>query len=255
MRAQDMNEILINCVHCCLNSTKNRAKNYINFLLDNWNTSDLIRLSEYLCLETHDKENILNHYMICLEVLNRRNRVEPPPVSSVQQHPTNQERSRTPVHEVRTRPRSVTPEPRPPPQTPPPRPVRPIRYPRPLNTRIRYLMDDDDDDVEEGEVVENTGFLRYGNTRILTRGSILVTKLAKIEKTECPICFEFDSNSQLGCCHTFCKTCIFKHASNKIDSCCPMCRDPIKKIAVLYEDFENIVFPNNHFVKLSETST
>ena len=172
--------------------------------------------------------------------------------------------------EVRTRPRSVTPEPRPPPQTPPPRPVRPIRYPRPLNTRIRYfrylrpiryprplntriryLMDDDD---EEGEVVENTGFLRYGNTRILTRGSILVTKLAKIEKTECPICFEFDSNSQLGCCHTFCKTCIFKHASNKIDSCCPMCRDPIKKIAVLYEDFENIVFPNNHFVKLSETS-
>jgi hypothetical protein len=179
--------------------------------------------------------------MIYREVFNRRNRVEPPPVSS--------------VHEVRTTPRSVTPEPRPPPQTPPSRPVRPIRYRRPLNTRIQYLIDDDDDDVEEGEVVENTGFLRYGNTRILTRSSILVTKLAKIEKTECPICFEFDSNSQLGCCHTFCKTCIFKHVSNKIDSCCPMCRDPIKKIAVLNEHFENIVFPNNHFVKLSETST
>ena len=238
MRAQDMNQILINC---CLNSNINWAKSYINLLLDSWNTSDLIRLSEYLYLQTHDKENILNHYMIYREVFNRRNRVEPPPVSS--------------VHEVRTRPRSVTPEPRPPPQTPPPRPVRPIRYPRPLNTRIQYLIDDDDDDVEEGEVVENTGFLRYGNTRILTLSSILVTKLAKIEKTECPICFEFDSNSQLGCCHTFCKTCIFKHVSNKIDSCCPMCRDPIKKIAVSNEHFENIVFPNNHFVKLSETST
>lgn len=238
MRAQDMNKILINC---CLNSNINWAKSYINLLLDCSNTSDLIRLSEYLYLQTHDKENILNHYMIYREVFNRRNRVEPPPVSS--------------VHEVRTTPRSVTPEPRPPPQTPPSRPVRPIRYPRPLNTRIQYLIDDDDDDVEEGEVVENTGFLRYGNTRILTRSSILVTKLAKIEKTECPICFEFDSNSQLGCCHTFCKTCIFKHVSNKIDSCCPMCRDPIKKIAVLNEHFENIVFPNNHFVKLSETST